>query len=54
LDDISPAIILVGHHSTRDYKLFSPNENKVVINRDVQLMRVKVGTGIRIQIAQSW
>ena len=36
LDDRSQAMILVGYHSTRDYKLFSPNENKVVINRDVQ------------------
>jgi len=36
LDDRIQVMTLVGYHSTCAYKLFSPNENKVIICRDVQ------------------
>lgn len=35
LDDKSQAIILIGYHSTGAYKMYSPYDEKLVINRDV-------------------
>ena len=34
LDDQSEAIVLIGYHLTGAYKLYSPIEDKLVINRD--------------------
>lgn len=30
-------MVLIGYHSTDAYKLYSPNEDKLMINRDVQV-----------------
>ena len=35
LDDKSSQMILVGYHSPRGYKLFDPENKKIVISRDV-------------------
>lgn len=37
LDDQSQDMMLIGYHSTDVYKLHSPNDDKLVINRDVLL-----------------
>lgn len=36
LDGRRQTMVMVGYHSICAYKLFSPIENKVVINRDVE------------------
>ena len=35
LDDRSQTMVLIGYHSTGAYKLYSPNDDKLVISRDV-------------------
>ncbi|GAU32293.1 hypothetical protein TSUD_63100 [Trifolium subterraneum] len=35
LDDKSEQLILIGYDATRAYKMYNPNNNKVVISRDV-------------------
>lgn len=48
LDDRSQAMILAGYHSTSAYKLFSPNENKVYISRDMQLYERKLCKWLKV------
>jgi len=35
LDDKCEAIVLVGYHKTRAYRLYNPITRKIVINRDI-------------------
>ena len=35
LDDRSQIMVLIGYHSTGAYKLYSPNDDKLVISRDI-------------------
>lgn len=35
LDDRSQTMVLIGYYSTGAYKLYSPNNDKIMINRDV-------------------
>ena len=35
LDDRSQAMVFIGYHSTGAYKLYSPNDDKLMISRDV-------------------
>ena len=37
MDDRSEAMVLIGYHLTAAYKLYSPIEDKLVINRDVRV-----------------
>lgn len=48
LDDRGQSMILVGYHYIGVYKLFSPNENKVVIMWN--LMKAKDGNGYKFQV----
>lgn len=37
LDDRSQFMVLIGYHLTGAYMLYSPNEDKILISRDVQV-----------------
>ncbi|WJX93643.1 hypothetical protein P8452_75143 [Trifolium repens] len=41
LDDRSQAMIFLGYHSTRAYKVYSPTRNKMVTCRDMQFVKAK-------------
>ena len=41
LEDKSEAIILVGYHNTRAYRLLDPQSKKIAISRDVKVLEDK-------------
>lgn len=40
-DDRSQTIVLIGYHSTDTYKLYSPNDDELVIKRGVLVDEIK-------------
>jgi len=38
LEDKSEAMILVGYHNTRAYRLLDPHSKKIAISRDVKVL----------------
>lgn len=41
IDDRSQAMVLIGYHSTNAYKLYSSNDHKLVISRDVLMDEIE-------------
>lgn len=49
LDDRSQRMVLIGYHLIGAYKLYSINDDKLMISRYVLVTKVKGGTELRIQ-----
>lgn len=53
LGDRNQYMIIIDYHPSRAYKLFSPNENMIIIiSKICNSMEVKVGTSIKLQTYQ--
>lgn len=53
LDDQSQDMLLICYHLTDTYKLYSPNDYKLVINRDVLVDENKGWIGVKGQFDKS-
>lgn len=47
LDGRSQTMVLIGYHATSAYNLYSPNGDKIVINKDVLVDKAKGGIGLK-------
>ena len=53
MDDQSEVLVLIGYHSIGAYKLYSPIEDKLVINKDYRVYESKGWDWIRSSTSTS-